>query len=261
MSAHHASAALPGFRARAFARGGEDLDIEFDAQSATVAASELLLLCLRAPDGSAFEAEALRHWSVAERLQGLLAIARASVGEVLPALARCLDRECAGQIELELGLRQFERVAPADFAWSAPDGHTVRCRLPTPVDLQAWWREGDGEEGWLARRLLLQVDGRVPAPEWPLPDAWLAPMSQALQDVDPLTALTLEVPCPFCGRATPVAIDLETLLLDALRRRQHAVLEEVHRLARAYHWSEAQIVAMPAWRRRRYLARVQAEFA
>ena len=251
---------VPCWRAGEFASRSEDLDIDFAALDTAALGTRLLSACLRDADDAPLASHAVARWNVAQRLQGLLAIARSSVGEQLPALARCTDAECGGQIELDLGLRQFERDAPTQLEWQAPDGTPLRCRLPDTGDLAAWRAHG-GDEAWLARRLVRLVAGQAPAPDWTFPSAWLAPFAAALEAADPLTALTLEVPCPFCEHPTPVAIDLEALLLDALRRHQQSVLEEVHRLARAYHWSEAQIVAMPGWRRRRYLARLQAEFA
>jgi hypothetical protein len=37
------------------------------------------------------------------------------------------------------------------------------------------------------------------------------------------------------------------------------LLDAVHQLARAYHWSEREILALPRERRRQYLARVREE--
>ena len=87
------------------------------------------------------------------------------------------------------------------------------------------------------------------------------PAAAALQDADTLTALTIDVHCPGCERMLPVQIDLEPLLIDGLRARQTELGNDIHQLAMHYHWSEAEIVALPEWRRRRYVARLQAESA
>jgi hypothetical protein len=43
--------------------------------------------------------------------------------------------------------------------------------------------------------------------------------------------------------------------------RRGGLLLEIDQLARAYHWSEADILAIPAARRRRYLALIDARIA
>jgi hypothetical protein len=258
------------FRARAFATEAADLDLDCDALAAPMLVTEVLGRCLRDGDGEAPTSEALWDWSVAERLQGLLAVAQATDGGQVAALATCSDRACAGRIELELGVAGFAIEPVAQVVCDTDDGHRLVCRLPTGADLVAWMREGEGDAQWLAHRLLIEIDGVAQDRLLPgddrfedvrrLPETWLSSITAALQDADPLTALSLDVACPFCARSLAVEVDLEALLLAALARRQRMVLEEVHRLASAYHWHEAAIVSMPAWRRRRYLARIQADY-
>lgn len=250
-------------RARPFAAVASDLDLDCEAMPKPALVTELLARCLcdGAHDGDRdidTAREALWQWNVVDRLQGLLAIAYASNGAGTAALAHCSD--CRGQIELELGLAGFAAESIETVECTTPEGRRIRCRLPTGADLSAWMHDAAGDESWLAQRLVIAVDDLPPGRDWRLPDAWLAPIADALQAADPLTALKLDVQCPFCGRALAVEVDLESLLLTALGRRQRAVIEDVHRLASNYHWNEAEIVAMPAWRRRRYLDRIQAEF-
>jgi hypothetical protein len=248
-------------RARPFAAIATDLDLDCETMPKPALVTELLVRCLcdNAHDLDLDGArEAHWQWSVVDRLQGLLAIAYASNGADTTALAHCSD--CRGQIELQLGLAGFAAESIETVECSSPEGRRIRCRLPTGADLSTWVHDAAGDELWLAQRLVIAVDDLPPEQDWRLPEAWLAPIAEALQAADPLTALKLDVQCPFCGRALAVEVDLESLLLTALGRRQRAVLEEVHRLASSYHWNEAEIVAMPAWRRRRYLDRIQAEF-
>jgi hypothetical protein len=49
-------------------------------------------------------------------------------------------------------------------------------------------------------------------------------------------------------------VDLEALALVRLRAVQRKLVDAVHRLALAYHWTETEILALPSWRRERYLA-------
>lgn len=249
------------FLSRRFADRHVDLDVDFDLPRTSVV-TDLIARCLHRSDGEPVSMQAAWDWTVAERLQGLLAIAHASVGPSTAAVATCNDDDCRGQVELELDLAGFVGVAPNRIEWRSPDGDRLSCRVPTGDDQRAWWEhaqgEGSADPAWLAMRLLDVDGGQGPTT---LPADWLAPLASALDAVDPLTDLTLDVACPYCGRVLAVDVDIERLLIDSLRRCQHRLVEHVHRLAGRYHWSERDIAGMPEWRRARYLARIAAELA
>lgn len=252
------------FRARPFASQAGDLDVDFVSRQRVSLVTELLARCLQHVQGGDVPATTLQQWTVAERLQGLLAIASASVGPISQAVATCTHPGCGGQVEIELGNDGFAQASIADLDWIAPDDTAVRLRLPTGDDLDAWRtrRAANGlEDTWWVRRLVVQLDGQAPAPDWIPPASWLAPIADVLDDADPLTNLVLDVDCPFCNRSVAVDVDLEFLLVERLGACQRALTEDVHRLASIYHWHERDIADLPAWRRRRYLARIQADVA
>lgn len=59
--------------------------------------------------------------------------------------------------------------------------------------------------------------------------------------------------CPECGAAIELRFDPPTYVLQELRATAVGIHEEVHLLAATYHWSEAEILALPGGRRRRYV--------
>jgi hypothetical protein len=81
-------------------------------------------------------------------------------------------------------------------------------------------------------------------------------LAAALAEHEKAIALQAEAACPECQRTHCADIDLETLLLADFAARQRQLLAEVAALAHAFHWTEAQILALPAWRRAHYLARL-----
>ncbi|PWB55649.1 MAG: hypothetical protein C3F18_05585 [Nitrosomonadales bacterium] len=72
----------------------------------------------------------------------------------------------------------------------------------------------------------------------------------ALESVAPEIATEVMAPCPECGAENRVGIDP----YFCLGRVSQDLFGDVHRLASHYHWSEAEILVMPRWRRHRYLA-------
>jgi hypothetical protein len=58
--------------------------------------------------------------------------------------------------------------------------------------------------------------------------------------------------CPECGAAVETTFDPLQYTLRELRDQAAFVYEEVCSIAHHYHWSEAEILALPAVRRARY---------
>jgi hypothetical protein len=56
-----------------------------------------------------------------------------------------------------------------------------------------------------------------------------------------------------------MVFDVPVFVLSELRTRAALIHEDVHLLGRAYHWSEASILAMPRTRRERYADMVRAD--
>ncbi|TDR44855.1 hypothetical protein DFR29_10536 [Tahibacter aquaticus] len=264
------SAESARFSARRYAAECGDLALQFDAAPRALLVTALLARCLRAADTRPLTAQALWQWSVAERLQGLLAVALATTGPNTTAVASCGHAGCGQSIELELELASFAAPHTVHSASGvAPDGSALLCRLPTGDDQRAWREFADSDtaqtteagERWLAQRLVERVADAPPTQDWSLPTAWLESIAALLDASDPLNALVVGIECPYCGGHNNIDVDLEQLLIEGLRRQQRSLIEQVHRLACIYHWSEAQIVGLPPWRRARYLAQVEAHFS
>lgn len=70
--------------------------------------------------------------------------------------------------------------------------------------------------------------------------------------------LELGTACTDCATAMTVPFDIARFLDDELAGRATRLLDEIHLIATAYHWSEAAILALPTARRRAYLDRILA---
>lgn len=247
--------------ARPFALLGDDLGIDLALQAAVPATITALLAgCVQDAERVAPTAERAWQWSVPRRREGLLAVVYATVGANITALARCDEPRCSQRIELDLELTSFVS-AGAERIETDVEGQRLVCRMPTGDDLRAWALEGAYRPAWLAERIVIAIDERPKPDQWRLPESWVAPIAAALEAADPLAALTVDVSCPFCDHVFAVALDLESLLLGTLRDVARETREDVHQLARAYHWSESDILGMPAARRRAYLARLVEDHA
>lgn len=78
-------------------------------------------------------------------------------------------------------------------------------------------------------------------------------VSTAMATADPLAELDLDLACPECGAAVRAELDVLGFTWAQVRTQAENLLVEVDALARVYSWSEAEILALPPARRRRFV--------
>lgn len=232
------------FTARAFTTDAADLDAAVDAARPVASTDTLLMSCLRDAAGRSPNSGEVRRWTVARRLDALIAIRAAAGGKTERIALRCSEPTCRESFEAELDLAACRSAGEASVVEFALDGATVRARLPTGAD-QARWQEDRMPLHLVAASLL-----EAPAPQGA--DV-VAALDAALARIDPARELQLELTCPGCATTQPHAVDLEAQLLAAFAQEQGLWLRRIARLARSFHWAEAEIARMPAWRRDFYL--------
>jgi hypothetical protein len=245
-------------RVRPFATSVRDLDLDFAQDDRAQLVDAVLRGCVESPP------ERLDAATLDSRARALLQVVRETQGDRLIWKARCANEDCGHEMELELSVSQLlSTPEPAEhFSCSAEPGCELELRLPTGRD-QIEWRESDADEEGvdlrMASLLVNRVNGQPPGSDWTLPQAWLPAIDAAFRQHDVLTAMELQVSCPWCEKESALEPDVEALALSHLAVEQKRVLEEIHQLASVYHWTEAEVVALPPRRRAFYIARTDGE--
>ena len=259
MSARQDLSIVPGFRAEraAFAWRGigvlADLDLDFASSDPPALVTTVLANCAE-PPVPVEERETIWRLSLAARVGGLLAIqAATSRRDTLPLKVYCPHADCGEGMEVALPFADLLALAQQAEGQSETEvstsGGPLTLRRPRGTDQRLWGKEiyADAETAETAVLQSLITDGVLDESDCDV-------VAGVLADFDPLSCFELAVTCPECTREADVPVDLETVLLAALARVQAAMFRDVDRLARCYGWSEAEILAIPPWRRRRYLA-------
>ncbi len=210
----------------------------------------LTLLAAGVPDADRAE---LAHWPLGRRDAALLALRGATLGPALDVHTHC--PACAAEIEFSLDLRGRD---PADteetLQFEDSGGGRWRFRIPTSADLQAA-AEADTVEG--AREVLIGrclVSG--PAPGAEPPEDVLAVLPERMVASDPDAEVLVNLECPECGHGWRADLDVAAFFWTEVDSEARRLLRDVHVLARAYGWREADILAMSPARRRVYLEMV-----
>jgi hypothetical protein len=241
---------------------------EGDEFSPAACTTRLLSAATRAiGDVAPVDAETIRALSVADRERLLLALNLATFGRRLELVTQCAS--CDAQIEISLDLTVLAEAGavataaagPAfEVAVETPSGQVrVRCRAPNGADQEALVALARRDVAAAADALLLRSiesvrdDEDVPVAADGVLDWLREPVGSFLEDADPLTDLRLTIACPDCGHEAATSFDAFFFLRLASTGRG-SIFADVDRLARAYHWSEADILALPLARRRLYLS-------
>jgi hypothetical protein len=197
-------------------------------------------------------AEDFADWSLGRRNRALFELHAACFGTMLQGWSEC--PACGEKAEFELEDRQLLAASTA-----AQPGTTVTIRggsfrLPTSRDLAEMLAD---DPDAAARSLLERCRvGDAGPEEWS--NAALSEAGDALAAADPLAEVQLALDCPACGDQWNDVLDIGCFVWAEVESRARRLLWEVHTLASAYGWSEAESLGLSALRRGAYLAMVQA---
>jgi hypothetical protein len=192
---------------------------------------------------------------------GVLALREAMIGPDLAATASCPG--CGTRVEFAVGavgLRAQTAVGDGGAVEVAEYGGTVdvgeyvvEWRPPTPDDLLE--TAGAAEPAWALRRRCLVVASATGDPVDPtaVPADLLARAEAAMAEADPLAEVLVGLTCPECGTAFESDLDLGSFVWAEVEARARRVLHEVDTLARAYGWTEGDVLSLSDSRRSTYL--------
>jgi hypothetical protein len=241
----------------------EDLDLDFGAARDARRSALVTRVLVTCGDGTVDDAAAWQL-TLSGRVGGLAAVvALTREAHELPVALRC--HSCREQMVVGLPLdtvldlarrAEDERVVSID----REEIGTIAMRRPTGDD-QRRWQERQYASWTEAEHAVMQSLLQGSAPDALDVDQAnvVSHLAVAMQELDPLPSLTMASTCPACGADGEHVLDVEALLLTELAREQRSLLREVHEVATRYGWSEQEVLALPRWRRRAYLALIDEE--
>lgn len=163
--------------------------------------------------------------------------------------------------EAEFGVDSAElaaKLASADpderqeFDWR---GLTIIARAPTVDDLHIAAKAAHPLK--VARALVaLCIEGAGLAD---YDDDAIYDLGDRLEALDPAATLQFNLTCPDCAHAWPALVDVADAVWREVRGAAERLLLEVDALARAYGWTEEQVLALSPTRRAAYLQLAEAQ--
>jgi hypothetical protein len=226
-------------------------------------------LILLAVAYSEYSPEQLAQFSIGQRDALLLTLREHVFGVRLACVTVC--PQCQQRIELtcnvsdiRVGPVALDPIEPAEESFLlAMDGYRVDFRLLNSMDLVSLETSADSSYGQeqLLRRCIQSVVcegtdspvGQEVSDVSQLPTTLTDAIAERMAQADPQADTRLALSCPDCNHQWQATFDIATYLMGEIHSWAKFILREVHSLARAYGWREADILAMTPTRRRAYL--------
>ncbi len=211
--------------------------------------------------------EELARESVGRRDGRLLTLREWTFGPRLMSVAAC--PACGERLETAFDMDDIRVGGTADEApdYAAADpigplslsvaGYELTFRLPDSLDVAALagGESLDGARLRLLGRCVLSARGPEgdETPPDRLPEAVLQAVVDRMAAADPQGDVELALSCPACAHAWPAVFDIASFFWTEVDAWARGLLHEIHALACAYGWCEAEILDLSPRRRRSYL--------
>jgi hypothetical protein len=200
--------------------------------------------------------EELARLPIGERDARLWQLHRAAFGDMIEGSTAC--PRCRQQLQFALDLRALAAQGgePVTSGALHVGGVEVTYRQPDSHDLAA---AAACATPSLARRALLDrcvrraTVGDLEIAPVELPAEVVASLEERLSAEDPRAETLLDLRCEACGERWQETLDVATFVWHEVAAAAAALLRDVHVLAGAYGWSEADILTLSPARRRAYL--------
>jgi hypothetical protein len=197
---------------------------------------------------------AISDWTIGRRDALLLDVHAAVFGEAIELVTAC--PVCAEDLELSVTVDEVRSPygdATDEHELLDPvSGSRVAFRLPSSADLLAVSAIDDITT---ARQALAQ---RCVVGDAALPESVVAALAASVAELDPQADVQLALVCAGCGHGWAVPLDIAEHVWQGVDSAARTLVAEVAALAGAFGWSEAEILGLPADRRRLYLDLVDA---
>ncbi len=190
----------------------------------------------------------------------LIQLRQRTLGDRIEGLAAC--PACGERVEMDFSLQDLLDTCPGitpnapDFCRLEAEDCQVTFRLPNSTDLADLHTAPNlpAARMRLLQNCLIEAsrDGR-PVQPGDLPEQVIAALSIQLEQADPLASANIPLACPACAAEWQMLFDISSFFWSEITAWAQRLMREVHCLAAAYGWREADILSMSAWRRRKYL--------
>lgn len=193
-------------------------------------------------------------------LEALLLLLRQMLfGDLISTDVICPAKDCGKRVDVAFRIGEY-------LAHHSPR----TARGVEPADEAGWFRFRDVPVSFRLPNAADQVIvSQLPKPEYELIQRCIRPtqisarmlkrVETAMEALAPGLSDNVHGVCPECGATVTMYFDAQQFTLSELCNQAMLIYEDVHVLAKHYHWSQAEILALPRSRRAHYTEMVHQE--
>ena len=180
-------------------------------------------------------------------------------GDLIRTDIICPTQDCGKRIDITFRIKEYlahhrprkarDVEAADETGWFRLRGTPVSFRLPSGADQIAVALTLKPERE-LVRRCIRPAD---------LPVRLVKRVETAMEAMAPSLSHNLRGQCSECGATVDIYFDIQQFVLRELANQAAFIYEDVHLLAKYYHWTQAEILSLPHSRRTRYTELLQQE--
>lgn len=231
----------------------ELLDIWEAGQQCSHVRQALLLLDRAFPNQSL---ETLAQLTIGQRDGYILDLRQGLFGNQLTGLAQCPNCQEINEIELQIDTLRRSPLTPLPKSFCLESArYRIEFRLPNSADLEGLSISSpESMQQTLLEQCLLSIQYEGAAcPVESLPSAVIETLLGRMAQVEPQADIQFLLACAECQHHWQMGFDIVAFFWREIDTWARRTLGEVHQLAKAYGWREADVLALSAWRRQYYL--------
>lgn len=191
----------------------------------------------------------LAELPVGRRDELLLRMREWAFGPDLACVTACPS--CKERLETTIQCAQIRAEPPANLDSIDVEGYSVRLRPPTTADILAAERANPDEVNGLILARCTNLPHDAPPS---VGDALIDSMKAA----DPQAQVELTLDCPVCLHRWTALFDILPFFWKEIDVWARRTLQDIHLLASAYGWTQSEVMALTAARRRTFTEMVSA---
>lgn len=237
--------------------GAEDILLLENSSEDVICALELVTALTTASNRTGIEWSAL---SVTDLNVLLLHLRQMVFGDLIRTDIVCPNEDCRRRIDVKFCISEYlthhrpgkARGVEADvgnIGWFHLVNVPVSFRLPNVGDQIAALHAVSSERELIKRCIRPAM----------LPSRIVKRVETAMEALAPNLSHDLQGECVECDRPVTMYFDVQHFVLSELRDQARFIYEDIHLLASQYHWTQAEILALPRSRRAHYIALLQQE--
>lgn len=205
--------------------------------------------------------DVLAQLSIGQRDACLLTLREWAFGSKLVSMATC--PHCGDRLELSFNVADIrvssQAVVESETLSLSVADYDVCFRLPNSLDIAAITSQKDifASQNMLFERCLIKANyqGEEKLAK-DLPGEIVEAIANLMAEYDPQADVQIALVCPVCSHQWQATFDIVSFFWNEINSWAYRILRDVHTLASAYGWSEAEILALTPWRRQFYLEMV-----